>query len=223
LYEAKGGKVIGVFTILVGVFPVMVGSVLSVLPGRLEALGTWIAGISPVSLPIYGAARCSRSQTPERARARSAAGLPSGFRSRRSRPRGSSSIFGRCAARWPGASSRHRRKIPNWSGNRCRQARGGRMAEGPSEMRSVPRSFASTMETRTTTTPAFARERQTISDQSRSLACLCKRRSHQSVIPMRIIVNSFIYGHYDLLWSVLPLRPTDDPPRDSIASTTTAA
>jgi len=34
----------------------MVGSVLSVLPGRLEALGIWIAGLSPVTLPLYGAA-----------------------------------------------------------------------------------------------------------------------------------------------------------------------
>src|SRR5678816_2963976 len=56
LFEAKGGRVIGFFTILVGVLPIMVGSVLSVLPGRLEALGIWIAGLSPVTLPLYGAA-----------------------------------------------------------------------------------------------------------------------------------------------------------------------
>jgi hypothetical protein len=56
LYEAKGGKVVGILTILVGVFPVMLGSVLSVLPGHLEALGIWIAGLSPATLPGYGAA-----------------------------------------------------------------------------------------------------------------------------------------------------------------------
>jgi hypothetical protein len=55
LLEAKGGRVVGIATILVGVFPVMVGSVLGALPYRLASLGVWIAGLSPVTLPGYAA------------------------------------------------------------------------------------------------------------------------------------------------------------------------
>jgi hypothetical protein len=57
----------------------MVGSVLSVLPGRLEALGIWIAGLSPVTLPLYGAASLlSISDLPKGTRARQCRG-PSTF------------------------------------------------------------------------------------------------------------------------------------------------
>ena len=54
LLEAKGGRVLGFATIAVGVFPVMLGSVLGV-SDRLIPLGAWIVGISPVSLPFYAA------------------------------------------------------------------------------------------------------------------------------------------------------------------------
>jgi hypothetical protein len=55
LFEAKGGRVIGFVTLLAGVLPFMVGSVLGVISDRLVPVGTWIAGISPVSLPLYAA------------------------------------------------------------------------------------------------------------------------------------------------------------------------
>jgi hypothetical protein len=55
LLEAKGGRVLGFATIVIGVFPVMVGSVIGVIPYRLESLAAWLVGISPVSLPFYAA------------------------------------------------------------------------------------------------------------------------------------------------------------------------
>lgn len=53
LLEWKGGRVVGLIAILVGVVPLMAGSVLSVISERMYPLGAWLIGISPVSLPVY--------------------------------------------------------------------------------------------------------------------------------------------------------------------------
>jgi hypothetical protein len=53
LLEARGGRVIGLATIFVGVVPIMVGAVLGPISDRLIPLASWVAGISPVSMPFY--------------------------------------------------------------------------------------------------------------------------------------------------------------------------
>ena len=55
LLEAKGGRVVGLAVIFVGVVPVMAGSVLSVISDRFIATATWLIGISPASMPFYAA------------------------------------------------------------------------------------------------------------------------------------------------------------------------
>jgi len=53
LLEAKGGRVVGMAVIFVGVVPVMAGSVLSVISDRFIPTATWLIGISPASMPFY--------------------------------------------------------------------------------------------------------------------------------------------------------------------------
>ncbi|MEO5913925.1 MAG: hypothetical protein ABIS50_06805 [Luteolibacter sp.] len=53
LLEAKGGKVIGLAIIFVGVVPLMVGAILGVSSNRLLPAASWLIGISPASAPIY--------------------------------------------------------------------------------------------------------------------------------------------------------------------------
>jgi hypothetical protein len=55
LLEWKGGRVLGLVAILVGVVPLMAGAVLSVISERLYPVGAWLVGISPASLPFYAA------------------------------------------------------------------------------------------------------------------------------------------------------------------------
>ena len=53
LLEAKGGKVVGLAVIFVGVVPLMLGAILSVSSDRLLPAASWLIGISPASVPIY--------------------------------------------------------------------------------------------------------------------------------------------------------------------------
>ena len=55
LLEAKGARVLGIAAIFVGVVPLMLGAVLSVISDRLIPVASWLIGISPVSLPFYAA------------------------------------------------------------------------------------------------------------------------------------------------------------------------
>lgn len=53
LMEWKGGRAVFLTVILVGVVPLMVGSVFAVVGGTMTPLAIWIMGISPASLPFY--------------------------------------------------------------------------------------------------------------------------------------------------------------------------
>jgi hypothetical protein len=55
LLEAKGGRIVGLTTIFVGVVPVMLGVVLGPISDRLIPLASWLIGISPMSMPFYAA------------------------------------------------------------------------------------------------------------------------------------------------------------------------
>ena len=55
LLEWKGGRVVGLTAIFVGVVPLMVGAVCSAVSERLLATALWLIGMSPVSLPFYAA------------------------------------------------------------------------------------------------------------------------------------------------------------------------
>ena len=68
LLEAKGGRVIGLVTIFVGIVPVMAGVVLAAISDRMIPLASWLNGISPVSLPVYAAGTLlSIAEIPEQA------------------------------------------------------------------------------------------------------------------------------------------------------------
>lgn len=56
LLEAKGGRAVGLAAILVGALPVMAGIVLGPINDRMIPLASWLAGISPASMPFYAAA-----------------------------------------------------------------------------------------------------------------------------------------------------------------------
>ena len=56
LLEAKGGRIIGLAIIFVGVVPLMVGAVVSASNHRLIPAASWLLGISPASAPVYAAA-----------------------------------------------------------------------------------------------------------------------------------------------------------------------
>jgi hypothetical protein len=56
LLEAKGGRVVGLAVILVGIVPLMIGAVLSASNDRLIPAAAWLFGISPASAPVYASA-----------------------------------------------------------------------------------------------------------------------------------------------------------------------
>ena len=53
LLEAKGGRAVGLAAILLGVVPIMAGTVLGPISDRLIPLASWLIGISPLSMPFY--------------------------------------------------------------------------------------------------------------------------------------------------------------------------
>lgn len=53
LMEWKGGRAVFLTAILLGVVPMMAGSVLAVIGGTMTPLAIWIMGLSPASLPFY--------------------------------------------------------------------------------------------------------------------------------------------------------------------------
>jgi hypothetical protein len=55
LLEKGGGRAIGLAGVLVGVVPVMVGTVLGIISDRLQPLAIWVTGMSPASMPFYAA------------------------------------------------------------------------------------------------------------------------------------------------------------------------
>ena len=55
LLETRGGHVVGLAVIFVGVVPVMVGTVLAGISPNFASAATWLIGISPASMPFYAA------------------------------------------------------------------------------------------------------------------------------------------------------------------------
>lgn len=55
LLESKGGRVVLFATIFVGVIPIMAGTVLGAIGGRMIPVASWLTGMSPVSMPFYAA------------------------------------------------------------------------------------------------------------------------------------------------------------------------
>lgn len=55
LMEWKGGRTVFLVAILLGVVPIMIGAVLSVINDNRVSLAAWVIGISPISLPFYAA------------------------------------------------------------------------------------------------------------------------------------------------------------------------
>jgi len=53
LLEARGGRVVGLAVIFVGIVPLMIGAILSVSSNRLHPAASWVFGISPASAPVY--------------------------------------------------------------------------------------------------------------------------------------------------------------------------
>jgi len=53
LMEWKGGRVIFLVAILLGVVPIMIGAILSVINDSMMPLAAWVVGISPASMPFY--------------------------------------------------------------------------------------------------------------------------------------------------------------------------
>lgn len=53
LLEARGGRVVGLVIIFVGVVPLMIGAILSVSSNRLFPAASWLIGVSPASAPVY--------------------------------------------------------------------------------------------------------------------------------------------------------------------------
>lgn len=52
LLEAKGGRMVGLLGILIGVVPLMIGLVIGVVSNQLVPPAVWLLGISPVSAPF---------------------------------------------------------------------------------------------------------------------------------------------------------------------------
>ncbi len=71
LMEWKGGRFVWLAAILIGVVPVLVGSVLVVINEEMMPIAAWIIGISPASLPFYapGSLLSLAELPPEAARA----------------------------------------------------------------------------------------------------------------------------------------------------------
>ncbi len=55
LLETRGGRAIGLATILIGVAPVMIGAVMFAIGEWLYTTASWVIGASPLSLPFYAA------------------------------------------------------------------------------------------------------------------------------------------------------------------------
>ncbi|MEN9974934.1 MAG: hypothetical protein RLZZ282_940 [Verrucomicrobiota bacterium] len=53
LLENKGGRVVGLTGLFVGVVPLMIGAVLCVISERLVPTASWLMGLSPLSMPFY--------------------------------------------------------------------------------------------------------------------------------------------------------------------------
>ena len=53
LLEGRGGRVLGLATLFVGVVPIMIGAVLGTIGGRLSPVAVWMVGMSPASAPVY--------------------------------------------------------------------------------------------------------------------------------------------------------------------------
>jgi hypothetical protein len=56
LFETKGGRAVTVAAIFIGVVPIMAGMVLGPISNRLIPTASWIAGMSPLSMPFYAPA-----------------------------------------------------------------------------------------------------------------------------------------------------------------------
>ncbi len=56
LLECRGGRAVGIATIIGGVVPLMAGSVLVTISNRFLAGAIWLIGISPASAPAYASA-----------------------------------------------------------------------------------------------------------------------------------------------------------------------
>ncbi len=55
LLEARGGRVVGLVAIFVGIVPLLAGTVLGAISDRMVPLASWLIGISPVTMPFYAA------------------------------------------------------------------------------------------------------------------------------------------------------------------------
>ena len=55
LLETKGGRTVGLVTILVGIVPIMIGVVFAAIGPRMIPFASWLIAISPISLPVYAA------------------------------------------------------------------------------------------------------------------------------------------------------------------------
>jgi hypothetical protein len=53
LLEMRGGRTVGLATILVGVAPIMVGVVMGLIGTGVIPAASWVVGMSPISLPLY--------------------------------------------------------------------------------------------------------------------------------------------------------------------------
>ncbi len=53
LLEAKGGRMVGLVAIFIGVVPIMLGVILSIASNRLMPAASWLFGMSPASAPAY--------------------------------------------------------------------------------------------------------------------------------------------------------------------------
>ncbi len=68
LMEWKGGRAVFLTAILLGVVPMMAGSVLVVVGDTMTPLAVWIMGLSPASLPFYASGSLlSLSELPQEA------------------------------------------------------------------------------------------------------------------------------------------------------------
>jgi hypothetical protein len=55
LLETRGGRAIGLATIVFGVAPIMIGAVMFAIGDWLFTAASWVIGMSPLSLPLYAA------------------------------------------------------------------------------------------------------------------------------------------------------------------------
>jgi hypothetical protein len=53
LLESKGGRAITLAAIFIGVVPLMIGAVLSVISNNLISTAYWVFGLSPATMPFY--------------------------------------------------------------------------------------------------------------------------------------------------------------------------